>query len=572
MPVQVVDSNGKSSVPSNSFSLNPQMAGNLLPQGHYPLRRPGSRLGLAVSTDTGRTSRTGRTGKQMRVNTNGDGPNLSRTPPKFSNTSNSSILELFTIHKKMKDTPEFIKAINAGLESDNNALKMIESGEGGVYLIHNEDGQMIAIFKPQDEDPFSPNNPKLRGLTSSSSPNAKTGILPGEAALNEVAAYLLDYDGFANVPYTVFAECDHSSSGFHSKVGSLQRYITHSYESWDLGSQFYSTSEVHRIGILDIRIMNVDRHGGNILVQNREFGDCADSKYKLVPIDHGYSFPDSFESKELWFEWYIWPQAKEPFDEACLAYISKLDPFGDAHLLRTNLRLRDECIRTMIIATSILKEAAKRHMTLAQIAELFLSVGTRKKKSFAEVISSRFDPKERFSTSNSREYLRTSIIGALDVKFHHQTNKDRCSGKSNRTTNQQVRFTSPDEDQYSTGQVPFDLALKRQKSVPALLDQLQFQPEISNDLTQSYTEPTSTSFGCRRVQSSATEYDLSTMSPPSFFPSFLNSYQSRNGASSPLAASPASPCSFSRSPIKSMSIMASPTPILKEEIFLPSNS
>eukprot|EP01101_Sappina_pedata_P001584 TRINITY_DN1166_c0_g1_i1.p1 TRINITY_DN1166_c0_g1~~TRINITY_DN1166_c0_g1_i1.p1 ORF type:complete len:155 (-),score=24.60 TRINITY_DN1166_c0_g1_i1:122-586(-) len=114
MPVQVVDSNGKSSVPSNSFSLNPQMAGNLLPQGHYPLRRPGSRLGLAVSTDTGRTSRTGRTGKQMRVNTNGDGPNLSRTPPKFSNTSNSSILELFTIHKKMKDTPEFIKAINAG--------------------------------------------------------------------------------------------------------------------------------------------------------------------------------------------------------------------------------------------------------------------------------------------------------------------------------------------------------------------------------------------------------------------------------------------------------------------------
>ena len=34
-----------------------------------------------------------------------------------------------------------------------------------------------------------------------------------------------------------------------------------------IGPSSFSVADVHRIGILDIRLMNMDRHGGNILVR-----------------------------------------------------------------------------------------------------------------------------------------------------------------------------------------------------------------------------------------------------------------------------------------------------------------
>jgi hypothetical protein len=33
-----------------------------------------------------------------------------------------------------------------------------------------------------------------------------------------------------------------------------------------MGTSRFSTSDVHRIGILDIRLFNTDRHAGNMLV------------------------------------------------------------------------------------------------------------------------------------------------------------------------------------------------------------------------------------------------------------------------------------------------------------------
>ena len=45
-----------------------------------------------------------------------------------------------------------------------------------------------------------------------------------------------------------------------------------------------------------------------------------------------------------------------PFDEDELAYIARLDPEADCELLRQELPwLRDECLRTLTIATTLLK-------------------------------------------------------------------------------------------------------------------------------------------------------------------------------------------------------------------------
>ncbi len=47
---------------------------------------------------------------------------------------------------------------------------------------------------------------------------------------------------------------------------------------------------------------------GNILVKRG-----ASGAHELVPIDHGYVLPDSFQ--DISFEWLYWPQARAPLGE-----------------------------------------------------------------------------------------------------------------------------------------------------------------------------------------------------------------------------------------------------------------
>ncbi len=37
---------------------------------------------------------------------------------------------------------------------------LADSGEGSTYFLQNAEGQTVACFKPQDEEPFTPNNCK----------------------------------------------------------------------------------------------------------------------------------------------------------------------------------------------------------------------------------------------------------------------------------------------------------------------------------------------------------------------------------------------------------------------------
>ena len=52
----------------------------------------------------------------------------------------------------------------------------------------------------------------------------RKGVRPGEGAVREVAAFLLDHEHFAGVPPTALVSCHNSCSpaGDEGKVGSLQ--------------------------------------------------------------------------------------------------------------------------------------------------------------------------------------------------------------------------------------------------------------------------------------------------------------------------------------------------------------
>jgi hypothetical protein len=73
------------------------------------------------------------------------------------------------------------------------------------------------------------------------------------------------------------------------KLGSLQKFSANIASAEEMGPTRFSAAAVHKIGILDLRLVNLDRHLGNILVSG---GDGGDSEFDLTPIDHSYCLPD----------------------------------------------------------------------------------------------------------------------------------------------------------------------------------------------------------------------------------------------------------------------------------------
>jgi len=153
-----------------------------------------------------------------------------------------------------------------------------------------------------------------------------------------------------------------------SKIASFQQFIPHDFGASDLGTSSFPVSSVHRIGILDIRIFNTDRHAGNLLV--RKLGGVERyGRVELIPIDHGLCLPETLE--DPYFEWIHWPQASIPFSDDELDYIEKLDPGKDCDMLRMQLpMIREACLRVLVLCTIFLKEAAIHGHCLAEISEM----------------------------------------------------------------------------------------------------------------------------------------------------------------------------------------------------------
>ena len=288
-------------------------------------------------------------------------------------------------------------------------------GLGGTYFFRNECGTKIGIMKPCDEEPLAPNNPKGFVGRQLGEPGLKPTVRVGEAASREVAAYLLDHDHFARVPHTVMVRMSHpvfhvatpttapppppsreekeeqesddddddikDEEDLPLKLGSLQEFVPHECDTSEMGASRFNVRDVQRIGILDIRLFNTDRHAGNILVRRaRPQGSLArldtpsaladlhfKEAYELIPIDHGFALPEALEPP--YFEWQHWPQALMPFGVEELEYIARLDPRADSDLLRRELPgIREESLRLLEISTTLLKRCAAAGLSLSEIA------------------------------------------------------------------------------------------------------------------------------------------------------------------------------------------------------------
>ena len=194
--------------------------------------------------------------------------------------------------------------------------RLTDDGTSGTYILRSTAKKALAVFKPIDEEAFAPNNPRDHvGPFGSSS--FRAGVLSGEACIREVAAYLLDEDGFSGVPPTtmvetthdsfktfkfskmkIIADCNdyvdmissiiapenqahnHEQGAKHEpanspdlldnanmlKIGSLQGFAASDGPIENFSSDLFSDDEIHKIAIIDLRILNLDRNECNILV------------------------------------------------------------------------------------------------------------------------------------------------------------------------------------------------------------------------------------------------------------------------------------------------------------------
>lgn len=310
---------------------------------------------------------------------------------------------------------------------DGQLPESCKEGTNGVYFFKDTEGHKTAVFKPIDEEgqrpmsprmsrsprtprlnrlrvseidtnkpqetiiPQKPSRPKpsidcirefpldqLNLIKASKSDVNGHGIPAGEATMREVAASLIDQENFYGVPKTAIIKIHHwETLGMKrallkfpkllefegiTKIGSLQEFIENDGSSEDVSPSFFSVDEVHKIGILDLHLMNVDRNEGNILIKKRK--DEPKCTYELIPIDHGFCIPKYTQIDGTYWAWLNWPQSKIPFSPRMLKHIDEIDVDHDALILKSQLGIDNDCLRSMKISTMLLKKGIQHGFVL----------------------------------------------------------------------------------------------------------------------------------------------------------------------------------------------------------------
>jgi hypothetical protein len=236
------------------------------------------------------------------------------------------------------------------LASNRYQMRLCKEGEGGTYFVYDVDEKKnVAVFKPADEEIGCAGNPKQNTDEASL---MKPAFAPGTGYAREVLAYELDHGHLAGIPETVEFK-------YEGSVGSLQRFVQDTRQSWSAGPGKIDVDGSRHIAMFDIRTLNADRHGGNILVR---IADLVP-----VPIDHSYILPPTYCEPD--FEWLTWPQCAKPFTDDELVFIKALDGNVDAALVEQRLPQEPGAAFLLRVGTMLLKTGAARGYTLTDIGE-----------------------------------------------------------------------------------------------------------------------------------------------------------------------------------------------------------
>lgn len=191
-----------------------------------------------------------------------------------------------------------LELCRAGYERGEN-IERTGLGTSGSYFVADLDGKKTAILKPLDEE-LGAQRAHRRDILM-----AKEGIKPGTCGYREVVAAKLFSD---LIPPTALVTTSYQYFNYRPDIEglqpvkqcSMQQMIPDVEDLHSLGSSEEPSLLPHlpQIAMIDICLLNTDRHTGNLMVRRDEKGVS-----EVFPIDHGCVLPDNFGTGGLFF-WY----------------------------------------------------------------------------------------------------------------------------------------------------------------------------------------------------------------------------------------------------------------------------
>jgi len=178
----------------------------------------------------------------------------------------------------------------------------IDAGQTGNVFALEVGGEKIAVFKPVEGEKFT-----------------RKSLDPGKGAVREEAVYLVDrlVGSQAGVPVTSRATIKVDGTEL---LGSVQAFVEDVIgfiedfampRSVERAEEFVTQEVAEALAVLDMRVFNMDRHSGNLLLLRRE------KPHGLGPIDHGCCLPPWWLLSEAIFDaWSSWPQLQRAPCEA----------------------------------------------------------------------------------------------------------------------------------------------------------------------------------------------------------------------------------------------------------------
>lgn len=233
----------------------------------------------------------------------------------------------------------------------------------------------------------------------------------------------------------------------HFKIGSLQEFVRHDDVVSDLAPNQFTLHQVHKIVLLDMRLLNTDRNDANILVRKKRSATSGQVEYELIPIDHGYCLPQFLEIAWCDWCWYNWPQLKQPLSAEDREYVLSLSALDEIETLAKKIPLRRACRRNMIIASMIVQKGVKANLVLYDIARIMsrddLDAPSPLERmcldAFHQVLAQRKASEQQLQT------LPTSSLSTLSP-----------SSPRNGKTNLRISIDVPARESFSGGQSPID--------------------------------------------------------------------------------------------------------------------
>eukprot|EP00759_Apiculatamorpha_spiralis_P053442 PhF_6_TR6199/c0_g1_i1/m.9321/K13711/PI4K2; phosphatidylinositol 4-kinase type 2 len=228
--------------------------------------------------------------------------------------------------------------VRRGVEEHDVRPELVSAGSSGSYFCRAvKDGPYKGIFKPRDEEPYGPHNPKLGKLIQRTLCPCFFGrmcLVLNQGYISEACASVVDHHlRLRIVPETIVTSfispafnykqvastlAKYSIRSLPRKVGSFQKFVHNYVPASSIPEATFFTlmdddaflDQFQRLTILDYIIRNTDRGLDNFLMNL-----TSPEGPRIAAIDNGLAFPHKHPDNVRMYPYgWIWlPQAQVPY-------------------------------------------------------------------------------------------------------------------------------------------------------------------------------------------------------------------------------------------------------------------